>query len=98
MLELILGVDHTANTDEVLRRLAEDVAARKGGRIVLVPELISHDMERRLCQVAGDTASRYAEVLSFTRLARRVSDSVGSAAPECLDAGGRVVAMAAAAR
>ena len=50
MLELILGVDHTANTDEVLRRLAEDVAARKGGRIVLVPELISHDMERRLCQ------------------------------------------------
>ena len=98
MLELILGVDHTANTDEVLRRLAEDVAARKGGRIVLVPELISHDMERRLCQAAGDTASRYAEVLSFTRLARRVSDSVGSAAPECLDAGGRVVAMAAAAR
>lgn len=98
MLELILGKDHTANTDEVLRRLAEDVAARKDGRVVLVPELISHDMERRLCQAAGDTASRYAEVLSFTRLARRVSDSVGSAAPECLDAGGRVVAMAAAAR
>lgn len=64
----------------------------------MVPELISHDTERRLCAVAGDTASRYAEVLSFTRLARRVTDSVGSAAMECLDNGGRVVAMAAAAR
>ena len=64
----------------------------------MVPELISHDMERRLCASAGDTASRYAEVLSFSRLARRVSDSAGSAAMECLDNGGRVVAMAAAAR
>ncbi|MBQ7344535.1 MAG: PD-(D/E)XK nuclease family protein [Oscillospiraceae bacterium] len=98
MLELIIGRDHTENTDEVLRRLAADVAARRGGRIVLVPELISHDMERRLCAVAGDTASRYAEVLSFTRLARRVSDSVGSAMLDCLDKGGRMVAMAAAAR
>ena len=98
MLELILGKDHTANTDEILRRVAEDVRQRKSGRIILVPELISHDMERRLCAVAGDTASRYAEVLSFTRLARRVSDSVGNAALDCLDNGGRVVAMAAAAR
>ena len=98
MLELILGKDWTANTDEILHRVAEDVAARRGGRILLVPELISHDMERRLCAAAGDTASRYAEVLSFTRLARRVSESVGCAAPEHLDNGGRVVAMAAAAR
>ncbi len=64
----------------------------------MVPELISHEMERKLCEVAGDTASRYAEVLSFTRLARRVADSVGAAAVEWLDSGGRVVAMAAAAR
>ena len=98
MLELIIGTDHIANTDEVLNRIAQDVAERKGGRIILVPELISHDMERRLCAVAGDTSSRYAEVLSFTRLARRVSDVVGSAPMECLDNGGRVVAMAAAAR
>lgn len=64
----------------------------------MVPELISHETERRLCFAAGDTSSRYAEVLSFTRLARRVADSVGSAAVECLDNGGRVAAMAAAAR
>ncbi len=64
----------------------------------MVPELISHETDRRLCAAAGDTASRYAEVLSFTRLARRVADSVGSGAENCLDNGGRVVAMAAVTR
>ena len=98
MLELIIGRDWTANTDAVFERIARGVQQRKGGRILLFPELISHDMERRLCETAGDTASRYAEVLSFTRLARRVADSAGSAAMECLDNGGRIVAMAAAAR
>ena len=98
MLTLLIGTDWTANRREILRRISEDVRQRKPGRILMVPELISHDTERRLCAAAGDTASRYAEVLSFTRLARRVSDSVGSAAMDCLDNGGRVVAMAAAAR
>ena len=98
MLHLLLGRDWTANRDEILKRISEDVHARREGRILMVPELISHETERRLCAAAGDTASRYAEVLSFTRLARRVADSIGSAAQECLDDGGRVVAMAAAAR
>jgi ATP-dependent helicase/nuclease subunit B len=64
----------------------------------MVPELISHDMERRLSTAAGDTASLYAEVVSFTRLARRVADSVPCALEPCLDNGGRVVAMASASR
>lgn len=98
MVHLLLGKDWTANTDEILRRIALDVKERRGNRILMVPELISHETERRLCETAGDTASRYAEVLSFTRLARRVSDIMGNAAVECLDNGGRVVAMAAAAR
>lgn len=98
MLHLVLGKDWIANRDVVLRRITKDVNSGLGGRILMVPELISHDMERRLCAAAGDQASRYAEVLSFTRLAHRVADSVGSAAEECLDNGGRVVAMAAAAR
>ena len=98
MLTLLLGTDWTANRQEILNRISMDVGRKQGGRILMVPELISHDTERRLCAAAGDTASRYAEVLSFTRLARRVSDSVGDAAMECLDNGGRIVAMAAAAR
>lgn len=98
MLTLILGTDWTANRDEILKRLASDVADRKGNRILLVPELISHDMERRLCTVAGDTSSRYAEVTTFSRLTRRICEWVGCGMQDCMDNGGRLVAMAAAAR
>ena len=98
MLELVLGENWTANSEYILSAIGNDVKNRLEGRILLVPELISHDMERRLCVAAGDTASRYAEVLTFTRLARRVAEDRGCSLPECLDNGGRVVAMAAAAR
>ena len=97
MLHLLLGTDWTACRDEIMARIAADVRAEKDGRILMVPELISHETERRLCSAAGDTASRYAEVLSFTRLGRRVSDHVEVALEETLDGGGRLVAMAAAA-
>lgn len=98
MLRLLLGTDWTANRDVVLNRISADVRHKRKNRILIVPELISHDAERRLCQAAGDTSSRFAEVLSFTRLANRVIAAQGAAAMECLDGGGRVVAMAAAAR
>ena len=98
MLTLLLGTDWVANRDEVLKRISADVKVGQGNRILMVPELISHDMERRLCAAAGETTSRFAEVLSFTRLAKRVAERVGCAAAECLDNGGRVVAMAAASR
>ena len=98
MLHLLIGTDWMATRQELLRRIARDVQEKKPGRILMVPELISHETERLLCLQAGDTASRYAEVLSFTRLARRASEGAGSGAVECLDNGGRVVAMAAAAR
>lgn len=98
MLELILGKDWTANTEHVLSLIADDVKNHREARVLLVPELTSHEMERRLCMAAGDTASRYAEVLTFTRLVRRIAEYSGCEVPECLDKGGRVVAMAAAAR
>ncbi len=98
MLQLILGTDWVANRDAVLSMLAEDVAQEKPNRIFMVPELISHDSERRLCEAAGDTTSRFAEVLSFSRLTRRVSEYSGVTPEECLDGGGRVVAMASVAK
>ena len=98
MLTLVLGTDWKVNTDTILSLIADDVADEKPGRVLMVPELISHEMERRLCAAAGDTCSRFAEVLSFTRLANRVADSVGHTAQVCLDNGGRVVAMASAAQ
>lgn len=98
MLTLLIGKDWTANSDAIFRMLKEDVAQELPGRIFIVPELVSHDTERRLCAVAGDTASRFAEVLTFTRLAKRVSDALGRGTQACLDDGGRIVAMAAATR
>ena len=98
MLTLVLGTDWVANTRQVLQMVGEDVARERTGTILLVPELISHEMERRLCMAAGDTASRYAEVLSFTRLARRSAEYLGTHIPPTLDKGGRIVAMASAVR
>ena len=98
MLRLILGTDWVAIRETILHGIAEDVKKEQGGRILMVPELISHDTERRLCLAAGDTASRFAEVLSFTRLAGRVAEYIHTAPLACMDNGGRVVAMAAAAR
>ena len=63
MLHLLIGTDWTANREQVLSRIARDVRQRKGNRILMVPELISHETERLLCQWAGDTSSRYACLL-----------------------------------
>ena len=98
MLTLLFGTDWKQNKDAVLTRIAGDVSRQLGGRILMVPELVSHQTERDLAEYAGDSASRFAEVLSFTRLARRVADWTGHGTVECLDNGGRVVAMASAAR
>lgn len=98
MLTLLLGTDWIQNRDYILTQISNDVTKRKPGRIYIVPEFISHDTERRLCAAAGDTASLYAEVLSFTRLCGRVCDSQGHRVEACLDNGGRLVAMAAATR
>ena len=98
MLTLVYGRDWTANRNHILNLLAKDIASHQSNRILLVPELITHDTERRLCAVAGDTSSRYAEVLSFTRLTKRICDWAECGVSECMDNGGRLVAMAAAAR
>ncbi|MBQ7768452.1 MAG: exodeoxyribonuclease V subunit gamma [Oscillospiraceae bacterium] len=98
MLTLLLGTDWIANRDKVLDMIAQDVSNEKAGVVYMVPELVSHDTERRLSGVAGDATSRFAEVITFTRLAKRVSDAAGHGAPECLDNGGRLVAMASATR
>lgn len=87
-----------ANREAVLARIAAAVKHRRPGQILMVPELISHDTERRLCSAAGDSCSRYAEVLTFTRLAVRVAEADRFALEQSLDNGGRVVAMAAASR
>ncbi len=96
MLTLLLGKDWVNNRDEILRLIANNVSNEIPGNILIVPELISHETERRLCAAAGNTVSRFAEVLTFTGLARRVAEKLGHGAVDCLDNGGRIVAMASA--
>ena len=98
MLTLILGTDWKANSHNIMERLSQCISQKLGNQILIVPELISFETERKLCLYAGNSASRFAQVLSFTRLANRVAESVGHGAPSCLDDGGRLVAMASAAK
>lgn len=96
MLKILMGVDWKENR----RRLLEGVCARArqgcGGQILLVPDQFSHEMERALCAAGGDEICRYAEVLSFSRLANRVFSTCGGAAEQPMDHGGRLTAIAAA--
>lgn len=98
MLTIVLGTDWVSNSAYILRQITSDISEGKKNRILIVPESISHNTERNLCAAAGDQASLYAEVLPFTRLLRRVGECVQYGLPECLDDGGRLVAMASAAR
>lgn len=80
-------------------RLAVDALCHlpPGSRgILIVPEQNSFDAEWALCEAGGDAVSRYAEVLSFSRLATRVFSVAGGVAVPQLDQSGRLIAMARA--
>ena len=96
MLRLILGKAGTGKTAAVIGEIRQAVEARQGGRLLLVPEQYSHEAERELCAACGDSLSLYAEVFSFTGLARRVRSRQGGAAATYLDKGGRLLCMALA--
>lgn len=70
MLHLLYGPAASGKTDLLMGRIRTAVAARTPGQVLLVPEQYSHEAERALCAACGDSLSLYAEVLSFTGLAR----------------------------
>jgi len=92
VLTLALGRAH-ADLDGEILRLAVSARSRGNRAILLVPEQNSHEAERRLCAAGGDSASLFAEVLSFTRLASRVFALAGGLADRTLDASGRLLVM-----
>lgn len=83
---------------ELLARICENAAHGVAGQILIVPEQYSHETERALCECGGDTISRYAEVLSFTRLASRVFSVCGGVCEEYLDENGRILTLYLAAQ
>lgn len=84
---------------ELLERMGASAARR---RLLLVPEQYSHESERAMCaalrKLGPGGASMACEVLSFTRLAGRLTDAAGGGAAPMLDAGGRMLLMYAALR
>ena len=97
MLHLLMGLDRLSLSENILREICQQAKQGREGLILIVPEQFSHEAEHRLCRMGGDTISRYAEVLSLSRLADRVASAHGGSARAYLDKGGRVLAMALAA-
>lgn len=93
MLTLICGSDRLQNSAALIGRICDCARAGTAGQILIVPEQYSHETERALCAAGGDSISRYAEVLSFSRLASRLFSIYGGVCEEYLDKGGRFVSM-----
>ena len=93
MLRIWLSTDRKKNTarifDEICRKEHEN-------QILLVPEQFSHMAERELCRLGGDSICRYAEVLSFSRLANRVFSAQGGGAQTQTDPAGKLMIMSLA--
>ena len=96
MLQIVLGKAGTGKTAAVMARIKDAVDNGLGGRLLIVPEQYSHEAERELCRICGDSLSLYAEVLSFTGLARKLNAELGGGAAPYLDKGGRLLCMALA--
>lgn len=93
MLRIFTGGAGTGKTRRVMEEIRGLSAEGTGGIILIVPEQYSHEAERELCRVCGPSLSLYAEVMSFSGLARKLASN--RSAP-VLDAGGRILCMALA--
>ena len=96
MLRLVTGKAGAGKTGAIMGEIAEAVRRGEGRRLLIVPEQYSHEAERELCRRCGDSMSLYAEVFSFTGLARHMRSRLGGGAAPCLDKGGRLLCMALA--
>ena len=96
MLRLITGQAGAGKTAQIMDEIRRSALAHEGGRCLLVPEQYSHEAERELARVAGPSLPLYAEVLSFTGLARKVEAELGTGGRRPVDAGGRLLCMALA--
>lgn len=94
MLHILTARAGSGQLDIILKRMG----AGTGKQILIVPEQYSHETERAMCHALSPTDCARCEVLSFTRLSRRVAETVGGVADQMLDGGGRVLLMYKAVR
>lgn len=95
MLQLIIGRSGSGKTEEVYARLAQAVAERKPG-ILLVPEQYSFETERTLPERLGVQEAASVKVLSFTRMAEQVFAEQGCLNIPRMDDATRILLMSRA--
>lgn len=96
MLRIIMGRAGSGKTGRIMSEIKTHIENGEGGIILVVPEQYSHDAERLLCESCGDSASMYAQVLSFTRMCARVFAEQGGGADTYLDDAGKFLVMSRA--
>jgi ATP-dependent helicase/nuclease subunit B len=77
MLTLVLGRAGTGKTSYVMDDFKAKAALGRTRLLYIVPEQYSHDAERQLLKICGDSLSLHGEVLSFSRLCSRVFAETG---------------------
>ena len=85
MLTIITGRGKSGKTTRLLEAVRACPGEAMGSRIVIVPEQLSHETERLLSRLCGDSTSYVSEVLSMTRLFDRVCAVSGGGARPTLD-------------
>jgi len=93
LLTLVLGRAGTGKTDYIMSEIKRRMSLGESGMLLIVPEQYSHDAEKQLCAVCGDSLSLYAETLSFTRLCNNVLLETGGASTPLLDSSGQILAL-----
>lgn len=93
MLKIYHSIDRVFNQDHLLRQVCTHGKDGENFQLILVPEQISHMLERRLCEYGGDRISQYGEILGFSRLAVRVFSEYGGIAETETDAAGKLLTM-----
>ncbi len=94
MLKILMGRARTGKSERVLTEIAKAGREKQPRRqLLIVPEHASHAAEVDVCRACGDTASRYAEALTFKLLASRVLSITGGGADVTLDGGGKLLTL-----
>ena len=93
IMRIWTGRAASGKTTAILREIADRCERGEGRQVLLVPELHSHRMERRLAEATGNHGARTAEVLTFSRLADRVFSEVGGLAEQMLTPAGQLLTL-----
>ena len=95
-MRLVIGKARSGKTAFIYREIQDAVERGKGHCLLIVPEQYSHEAERELCRLCGDRLSLYAEVMSFTGLARWSMGEYGGEAVPRMDRAGKLLCMSSA--